>query len=174
MSDPRALSASGYEILVARELRRVGIEPVGLRRRARGVRSGEHPEFAFDLLGQLEAYDRRWSALIGCSNRADAASAAEIDGLRARARDAKAASALLFVTSGFTDEAVRRAREQRVALLRIVDAHGALLARGLIQPGPLPAWVPELTVELVVFEDERVQTQPVAPNEPELVLRQLR
>lgn len=174
MSDPRTLSAAACEILVERELRKAGIEPVGLRRTTRPGPAADATDFAFDLHGRLEAYDRRWSVLIACCNRPDAVSAADIDALHTRAREKRAASALLFSTSAFPIETVRRAHELRIALFRVVDAQSALLMWRMILPGALPAWVPELTVELVALENDAATAQPLEPGSPELVLRQLR
>lgn len=174
MSDPRTLTPAACEILVARELRKVGIEPIGLRRADRGGTNSSETEWAFDLGGRLEAYGRRWSALVECRNRSDAVRAGDITALRARADAAGARSALLFATCDFDGEAVQRADALRIALLRVVDAYPALLAAGMVQPGSLPAWVPELTVELVIRDGDGVRRWLLEADQPEPVLEQLR
>ncbi len=171
MSDPRTLTPDACEILVVRELRRAGIAPVALRRSAV---STSDDGWRFDLTGRLEAYGRTWSTLIECRNTGVALRAADVANLRGRAERVRAASALLFTTAPIEATAVERAEGLRVALLRIVDAHPALLAAGLVQPGPLPAWVPELTVELVAMESGSIRTRLLEPNQPEPVLEQLR
>lgn len=168
------LTTDGCEILVARELRKAGIEPIGLRRADRGGTAEGEAEWSVDLAGRLEAYGRRWSALIECRNRSDAVRAGDVAALRARADAAGARSALLFATCDFDGEAVQRADELRIALLRVVDAYPALLAAGMVQPGSLPAWVPELTVELVSRDGDGVRRQLLEADQPERVLEQLR
>ncbi|MGH7444174.1 MAG: restriction endonuclease [Longimicrobiales bacterium] len=172
MTDPAALTQDGCEILIARELRRAGIQPVTLRR-VNGRRAGGGG-WCFDLVGRLEAYGQRWTVLIECRNDTSRVCAADVDELRRRADAATARSALIFATSVFEPDAVARAEELRVALLHIVDAHPALLAAGLIQPGPLPAWVPELTVELVTLAGHEQQRRLLPADQPESILEQLR
>ena len=41
-------------------------------------------------------------------------------------------------------------------------------------PGPLPAWVPELTIELVTLEGTGVRTRLLEADRPEQILQQLR
>ncbi len=174
MSDPRTLTTGACEILVARELRKAGIEPIGLRRADRGGANSGGADWAVDLGGRLEAYGRRWSALVECRNCGDAVRAGDVAALRARADAAGARSALLFATCDFDGEAVHRADELRIALLRIVDAYPALLGAGVVQPGSLPAWVPELTVELVSRDGDGLRRQLLEADQPEPVLEQLR
>jgi Restriction endonuclease len=172
VTDPREIGPAALEILVVRELRRAGIEAGGLRRTISAKASGAAPA-AFDLSGRLEAYGRKWSALVECRTSAPVGPA-DVDALRGRADAVPAKSALLFATSGFTNDAVRRADELRVALFRVVDAQSALLAQGLIEAGPLPAWVPEFTVELVALDGGDVRARLLEADQPEQVLRRLR
>lgn len=169
MSDPRSITADALEILVARELRKASIEPVGLRReRMRAEETG----FEFDLAGRLRAYDHSWSALIGCINRSEPIMVSDVIDIRARADDRQMSSALLCTTAELDHAARVRARESRVALLRVVDAQEALLQSGLIQPGQLPAWVPEFTLEVV--SASAATGQLLEADQPELILRELR
>lgn len=172
--DAREPSPTALEILVARELRRCGIDPGGLRRSVRPATVAAGAGHIFDLAARLEAYGRRWRALVECRIGGPHVEAADIDALRRRADGASAKSALLFATTEYSADAVRRADVLRIALFRVIDAHGALLARGLIEGGPLPAWVPEFTAEMVTLEDEAVRAKLLEADQPEQILRQLR
>lgn len=173
MSPRGTLTPDDCEILVARELRRAGIETLALRRTNRGdPRNGDG--WRLDLLATLQAYGRRWSAFIECRNTTNPASTADIEDARRRADAAGARSALVFATCDFEADATMRARELRVALLQIVEAQPVLLAAGLVQPGPLPAWVPELTVELITSDVPGVRRRLLEADQPEIVLRELR
>ena len=168
MSDVGSITAEAFEILVVRELRKAGIEPVQVRRQAFHSRE---PGFAFDLVARLECYGHRWRALIECSNHPRPVSAEEVSALRDRADEAHLVSALLCTTAACTPEAIARADLLRVALLRVVDAHHAATNAGWLPAGQLPAWAPEFRLELVT------QANPgraLAANDPELVLRELR
>ncbi len=173
MSPRGALGPDDCEILVARELRRAGIAASGFRRiRDGAVQPGDG--WHYDIAGRLEAYGSRWSVLVECRNTQRAVTGPDIDDVRRRADAAGARSALVFATAGFDADAIRRAHELRIALLQIIEAQPALLAAGLVQPGPLPAWVPELTVTLVRSDASGLQHQLLEADQPELILRQLR
>ncbi len=167
-SDPTSITSEALEILVVRELRKAGIEPVPMRRhRLEAGGAG----FAFDLVGKLAAYGQRWSALIACSNVRTPATAADVIAARRRADAAEVTSALLCTTAVVAPDAVAQGQQMRVPLLRVVDAQDALTKAGMIQPGQLPAWVPEFTLEIVT---ELHAARLLAANEPELILRALR
>jgi hypothetical protein len=170
MSNAGSISADAFEILVSRELRRAGIEPVSLRRSHARPSSSETNSYSFDLNGRLQAYGRRWSALIECRNLRERVTVTNIDALRERADSASASSALLFLTSDVVDTAIATARMKAIPLLRIVDAQTALIAAGVIQAGQLPAWLPEFTVEMITPEGRRL----LEADQPELILRELR
>ena len=172
MSSRSTLEPDDCEILIARELRRAGIGAAAFRRLKRV--NLENGGWRLDLLGGLEAYGRRWSAFIECRVATDTATAQDIDDARRRADAARARSALVFATCDFGEDALMRAGELRVAVMQIVEAQPVLLAAGLVQPGPLPAWVPELTVELLTREAPGVHRRLLQADEPELILRELR
>jgi hypothetical protein len=173
MSDPRSITADACEILVTRELRKAGVEPIGLRRRLTQVSSGGAHIFQFDLVGRLQAYDRRWSVLIECRNTMNAIGADDVELLHARRQSVNAASSILCTTSEYQRDALQRASEQGILLLRVVDAQSVLVAAGVIAPGQLPSWVPEFTLQIV---SARTPAQPrlVEADQPELILTELR
>jgi hypothetical protein len=173
MTEPRAITADACEILVTRELRKAGVEPIGLRRRAPPSSAvGEHI-FQFDLLGKLRAYDQRWSVLIECRNTMHSIGAADVDLLRTRARTANAASSILCTTSEYQNDALQRAGEHGTLLLRVVDAQSVFVAAGMIAPGQLPSWLPEFTLEIVSARP-RMQHRLIEADQPELILSELR
>lgn len=173
MSDPRSITADAIEILVTRELRKAGVEPVGMHRR-RPQLIATTDEYAFDLLGRLQAYDHRWSALIECRNTKSRVHSTDVITLRERATSVPAASALLCTTSDIDIDAARTARDLAVPLLRIADAHRVLTETGMLQPGQLPAWVPEFTIELVTCDAAGMHARLLESDQPELLLRELR
>ena len=169
MSNPQTITPEAFEILVGRELRRIGIEPVQLRR----VHRAHHDDrsgYILDLQGRLEAYGQRWSALIECHNRQAVLQTTDVVALRTRADQGQVTSAVLFTTSDVDADAVATARTHAIPLLRVVDAYTALIATGVIQAGQLPAWLPEFTIQIMTSEGSRL----LEANEPELLLRELR
>jgi hypothetical protein len=174
MSDPRAITAEGCEILVTRELRKAGVEPIGLRRRSASSSSIREHIFQFDLLGKLRAYEHSWSVLIECRNSIHAVGVDDVEALRARAQTLKAPSSILCATSEYRIDALQRAAECATLLLRVVDAQSVLVAAGTIAPGQLPSWVPEYTLQIVSARTPMQQPRLVEADQPELILGELR
>lgn len=173
MSDPRAITTDACEILVTRELRKAGVEPVGLRRRPAPSSAGNEHIFQFDLPGKLRAYDRTWSVLIECRNTIHTIDVSDVEALRARAQTTNASSTIFCTTSDYHEAALRRAGECGVLLLRVVDAQTVFVATGVITTGQLPSWVPEYTLQIV---SARTAAQPrlIEADQPELILSELR
>jgi hypothetical protein len=173
MTDPRSITADACEILVIRELRKAGIEPLGLRRRHMQSSSHAAHLFNFDLLGRLQAYDQRWTVLIECRNSDATIVTADVQLLQTRAQTAEATSCIFCTTSEYQPDALRRASDAGVLLLRVVDAQSVLVAAGVIVPGQLPSWVPEFTLQIV---SARSPAHPrlVEADQPELILSELR
>jgi hypothetical protein len=169
VSNPRSITADAFEILVGRELRRIGVQPVQLRRRAM-VHAPAGDGYSFELHGRLEAHGRRWSVLIECRNHSRALRKDDLHDLRARANAGKAASAILFTIGDIESEAAAAARTIAIPLLRVVDAQTALIATQVIQAGQMPAWLPEFTIELITSVGNRL----LEANEPESLLREMR
>jgi hypothetical protein len=168
LSDVRSITAEAFEILVVRELRRAGVEPLHMRRQ---LLQTSQSEYVFELTGKLQSYGHRWSVLIECSHRARAVTAEDVSALRHRADAAGLASAFMCTSGVFEPGAVARGNELRIPLLRVTGAQQALLRAGVIQGGQLPAWVPEFTVELVTIAGpDRL----LEADQPELILRELR
>ena len=170
MADPRSITADAFEILVSRELRRAGIEPVNLRRRNLQTTPGTDVPMTFELHGILQAYGQRWSVLVECRNAGTAVTPNVVADLRQRTDAAAVASAMLFTTDFIDDAALPAARANAIPILRIVDAHRAYVANGTIQAGQLPAWLPQFTVEIVSGEGARL----LEADQPETILRELR
>ncbi|HET9986668.1 MAG TPA: hypothetical protein VFQ38_24030 [Longimicrobiales bacterium] len=174
MVDPRSLGPEALEILATRELRKAGLEPIGLRVRRRERVGADAASFTLDLAGRLECYGHRWSVLVECRNAAAPLAPADLDALRRRADEAHAASAILFTTAEPGEEAARRADELRIAVLRVVDGRTAFTAAGLVEPGQLPLWLPELTAEVVSWRDGALRRTLVSAGRPESILEPLR
>ena len=170
MSDPHSITAEACEILVTRELRKAGVEPLGLRR---GLVKSTSGGFQFELIGRLQAYDQRWSVLIECRNSEAAIEAADVDSLQAHAQAEKAASSILCTTSQYQSAALHRASAHGILLLRVVDAQSVLVAAGAIAPGQLPSWVPEFTLQIVSAREPGA-SRLVEADQPELILSELR
>lgn len=149
MGDPRSLLSHEVEIFVMRELRKAGLEPSALKVRERTRASGGSDDYMVELGCSLRIGDIDRQVLIECRNERVPVSAAVVETLQAKLRDAKAQHAMMFATSGFEPNAIRTARTLGMPLLAVADGKSAFARSPWGMAGDPPAWVPEYMAELV-------------------------
>lgn len=132
------------EILVVRELRKVGFD-VGhprVHRRAELAEPGDG--FVLELLVSLGCGDLRRRALVVCRQQQKPIERTVVESAAHRAPEAGADAALLFGAE-FEEDAVGAARECGVALLQIVDGRSVFAGSA----DHYPAWLPAQLVQVV-------------------------
>jgi hypothetical protein len=138
-----------FQILVVRELRKVGFDvgPIRIHRRS------ELPEpergFVLELAVPLARAGANWQALVACRHQTHAVEAEVILSLKARLPQARADAGVVFATADFGMDALTAAREAGVALLHVVDGRTAFDTSGWNNPGHYPAWLPAYLAQLV-------------------------
>lgn len=159
MSDLPAVTPDYFQILVVRELRKVGFD-VGA---ARIHRRSELPEpeqgFVLELAAPLARAGTTWRALVVCRRQTGAVEPEVIESAKTRLPDVPADVAIVFATADFGSDALAAARESGVALLRVVDGRTAFDTSGWNNPGHYPAWLPAYLAQLV---DRDIAGQPRA------------
>ena len=149
MGDPRSLSAHEVDIFVAREMRKAGLDPSALKVRERTRASGKSDDYMVELGCSLRIGDADRYVLIECRNEGAPIAATTVERLHEKVTDAKAHHAMMFSTSGFEPEAIRRARTLGMPLLAVADGKTAFARSPWGMAGDPPAWVPEYMAELV-------------------------
>lgn len=157
MAEPPEVTRDYFEILVARELRKAGLEVTDPRvHRRTELPEPELGGFLLELLVWLRRNTWRKRALIACRRQVGAIGAEAINTLALHVTEAQANVGLLFATSSFAPEALAAGDEKGIALLRLVDARTAFDAGGWGgggagggPPGHYPAWLPAYLVQLV-------------------------
>jgi len=155
MGDPRHVRPDELEILVARELRKAGVElspPRVLSRHALSPKDAG--EYVVELGTLITDRGVAREALIECRNESRAVGVDVVQALQARllARtDANRETplGLMFATSGYEADAVRAAKAAGIALLAISDGRAAFLRSQWAMGSQPPAWVPEYMAEVV-------------------------
>jgi restriction system protein len=145
------VTPDSFEILVVRELRKVGLEVTDPRVHRRTELPEPQQGFLLELLVWLSRDTWRQRALVAC-RRQDGAGTVEreaIDTLAGRLPEAKANVGLLFATAAFAADALAAGEEHGIALLQLVDARAAYDAGGWGDPGHYPIWLPAWLVQLV-------------------------
>jgi hypothetical protein len=177
MGDPRHVRPDEVEILVARELRKAGVELSRLRVVARrpGVPPDDGSTYVIELDGVTPAAEAPRAVLVEFRNQA---TAVDVTGVRALLErnpmppDADAPKRLqprpappppaasvsdaaapplrvMFSTSGFEAAAAREALSLGVRLLRVADGPAAFRRSQWAVGEQPPAWVPEYMAEAV-------------------------
>ena len=138
-----------YEILVVRELRKVGLEVANLRIHRRTELPEPERGFLLELRAVLSRAEWQRTGLIACRRQEGAIGPAAVASVAGRLTEARAEVALLFSTTEFTLEALGAAEKVGVGLLRLVDGRRAFDTGGWGTPGHYPAWLPAYLVEVV-------------------------
>lgn len=161
MSDLPALTPDYFEILVVRELRKVGFDVGAVRIHRRSELPEPDQGFVLELLVPLSWSGSTWRALVACRRQSVPVKRDVIESLTARLHEVAADVALLFAASDFAPDAVSASQEAGVALLRVVDGRSAFDLSGWGTPGAssYPAWLPAYLAQLV---DRDVASQPRA------------
>ena len=149
MSDLPAVTPDYFQILVVRELRKVGFD-VG---QPRVHRRSELPEpergFVLELQIPLSRPGSTWRAVAVCRHQCGSVGRDVVESVRNRLPEIPADVALVFTTSDFTVDAVAAAHEAGIALLRRVDGRSAFDMSGWSTPGHYPAWLPAYLPQLI-------------------------
>src|SRR3989449_2485815 len=143
-----------YEILVVRELRKVGLEVADLRIHRRTELPEPERGFLLELRAGLSRGEWRRTGLIVCRRQEGPVGSEAVESVAGRLAEARAEVGLLFSTADFTPDALRAAGERGVALLRLVDSRRALDLGGWGAPGHYPAWLPAYLVQVVDQDPE--------------------
>ena len=149
MSDLPAVTPDYFQILVVRELRKVGFD-VG---QPRVHRRSELPEpergFVLELQIPLRRPGSAWRAVAVCRHQCGSVGRDVVESVRNRLPEIPADVAIVFATSDFTADAVTAAHEAGIALLRLVDGRSAFDMSGWSTPGHYPAWLPAYLPQLI-------------------------
>jgi len=149
VSDLPAVTPDYFQILVVRELRKVGFD-VG---QPRVHRRSELPEpergFVLELQIPLSRPGSTWRADAVCRHQSGSVGRDVVESVRDRLPGIPADVALVFATADFTADAVTAAQEAGIALLRLVDGRSAFDMSGWSTPGHYPAWLPAHLSQLI-------------------------
>lgn len=148
MADPDAVTPDGLEVLVARDLRKAGLD-VGRVRRERLHRADDGSgDYRIGIT--VEVRGPRPLRLIAVGIRGpNLLGADEVERVAARITPGVTAG-LLLTTSGFEPKALSAANDTAVALLKVSDARAAYDSSGWGPPGQYPIWLPEHVLELAI------------------------
>jgi restriction endonuclease len=143
------LTPDYFEILVVRELRKVGLEVSQLRIHRRATFPEPERGYLLELKGILSRASWERSTLIGCRRQQAPIGRVEVESLQDHVREAGVAAGILFATAAFEPDALQAAADGPLALLRVTDGRTAFDTGGWGTPGHYPAWLPAYCAQAV-------------------------
>jgi len=161
------------QILVVRELRKVGLE-IG---QPRVYRRAELPEpergFVVELVVPLSGVAGVRRALVICRKQVGAVGRDIVEAATARLPEASADAAIIFSTADFAPDALAAAHESGVALLQIADGRSVFDAGGWGDgtADHYPAWLPAHMAQVVDRDAAgRPRLRVLEAGRPEMIL----
>jgi len=151
VSELPAVTPEYFQILVVRELRKVGLDVGTVRIHRRSELPEPERGFVLELAVPLARAGTTLRALVACRHQAGLVEREVIESVKARLPNVPADAGLVFATADFGTDALAAARESGLALLRVVDGRTAFDASGWSTPegSHYPAWLPAYLPQLV-------------------------
>jgi len=168
------LTPESFEILVVRELRKIGLDVGELRVHRRATLPEPERGYLLELKGVVSRPPWQRRALIACRRQQTPLGRADVESLKDHVKEAGAEVGLLFGTASFDPDALRAARDAALALLRVTDGRTAFDTSGWGTPGHYPAWLPAYCAQAVdrdVFGELRYQL--LESGQGDVIVKQL-
>jgi hypothetical protein len=143
------LTAESFEILVVRELRKVGLLVSELRIHRRTTLPDPERGYLLELKGILGRGAEQRRTLIGCLRQQAPIGRSDVEAFKDHLKEAGVEAGILFGTAAFEPEALTAAQHAPVALLRVTDGRTAFDTSGWGAPGHYPAWLPAYCAQTV-------------------------
>ncbi len=143
------LTPERFEILVVRELRKVGLEVSELQIHRRTTLPEPEQGYLLELVGAVSRPPWRRRVLIACRRQNAPIGRVDVASLRDHLKEAGAEAGILFATTTFDRDALQVAQDAALALLRVTDGRTAFDTSGWGTPGHYPAWLPAYCAQAV-------------------------
>src|SRR6266436_7391167 len=144
------LTPEYFEILVMRELRKVGLEISGLRIHRRTMLPEPDEGYLLEVKGVVRGAGWERRVLIACRRQQRPIVAAEVELLKDHVKEADAEGGLLFGAADFDPDALMTAEDSAFPLLRVTDGRTAFDTSGWGTQGHYPAWLPAYCAQSVM------------------------
>src|SRR6266567_8078167 len=169
------LTPEHFEILVMRELRKIGLQVSELRIHRRTMLPEPDEGYLLEVKGVVRGAGWERRVLIACRRQQRPIVAAEVELLKDHVKEADAEGGLLFGAADFDPDALTTAEDTALALLRVTDGRTAFDTSGWGTPGHYPAWLPAYCAQAVgrdAFGQVRYQLLESGQGDP--IVNQLR
>jgi Restriction endonuclease len=143
------LTPEHFEILVTRELRKIGLGVSELRTHRHSMLPEPERGYLLELKGVLRRTDWQRRTLIACRRQQRPIGSVEVESLREHLKEAEVEAGVLFGAAAFDPDALTAAQDQALVLLRVTDGRTAFDTSGWGTPGHYPAWLPAYCAQSV-------------------------
>ncbi len=143
------LTPEHFEILVTRELRKIGLDVSELRTHRRSMLPEPERGYLLELKGVLRRSDWQRRTLIACRRQQSPIGSVEVELLKEHLREADAEAGVLFGAADFDPTALTAVQDSPLALLRVTDGQTAFDTSGWGTQGHYPAWLPAYCAQSV-------------------------
>ncbi len=143
------LTPEHFEILVMRELRKIGLDVSELPTHRRSMLPEPERGYLLELKGVVRGTGWQRRVLIACRRQQRPIGAAAIELLREHLKEADVEAGILFGAADFDPDALKAAQGNALALLRVTDGRTAFDTSGWGTPGHYPAWLPAYCAQSV-------------------------
>jgi hypothetical protein len=143
------LTPEHFEILVMRELRKIGLEVSELRIHRRSTLPEPERGYLLELKGVVRGTGWQRRTLIACRRQQRPIGSADVELLKEHLKEAEVDAGLLFGAADFDPDALTAAQDDALALLRVTDGRTAFDTSGWGTPGHYPAWLPAYCAQSV-------------------------
>lgn len=152
MAELRDLSMDLFEILVVRELRKVGLTVSDVRRHRGGRLPEPEQGELLELSARLACPGWTRHALVACRRQEAPIDRAAVESLEMHVAEADLEGGILFAAADIETDAWEAARTINMVVLRVVDGRTAFDTSGWGTAGHYPAWLPAYTAQALVRE----------------------
>jgi len=143
------LTPEHFEILVTRELRKIGLDVSELRTHRRSMLPEPDRGYLLELKGVLRRSDWQCRTLIACRRQLSPIGSVEVESLKEHLQEAEVEAGVLFGAADFDPMALTAAQDSPLALLRVTDGQTAFDTSGWGTQGHYPAWLPAYCAQSV-------------------------
>src|SRR6266566_10173226 len=144
------LTPEHFEILVTRELRKIGLDVSELRTHRRSMLPEPDRGYLLELKGVLRRSDWQRRTLIACRRQQSPIGSVEVESLKEHLQEAEVEAGVLFGAADFDPIALTAAQDSPLALLRVTDGQTAFDTSGWGTQGHYPAWLPAYCAQSVM------------------------
>ncbi|MDI6891903.1 MAG: restriction endonuclease [Actinomycetota bacterium] len=172
MGDPGRLTPSEFEALVEELLRISGVGLSDFKVKRLETIQGLNGEYNIDITARFKALGANFLVLIECKHHKNPIKRELVQVLNDKVCSTAAQKGMMFTTSSYQRGALKYAKVNGIALVRIIDGKTTYETKGYGVPIQVPDWVPEFVSQVISATESGWRTKLIIENRPEFILEE--